>query len=737
MRTVQQYYDDNRDKILFDVRALEEYEKETIEASIHYYWEDMIKVLEDNKEEFEAKYSKDTPIYILCYTGQKSEEIEDILDEMGYEAYSLDGGFVAYLRWKFNKYLEQDKESGNNTSEENVKEIERSIVKKFRKPIWRKFTQALNEYDLIQDGDKIAVCISGGKDSMLMAKLFQELKRHGKNNFELVFLVMNPGYNDLNYNVILNNAKILDIPITVFKTEIFDTVVDITESPCYLCARMRRGYLYSKAKELGCNKIALGHHYDDVIETILMGMLYGAQVQTMMPKLHSTNFEGMELIRPMYLIREADIIHWKEYNNLEFIQCACRFTEGCASCGGTGKGSKRAEIKQLIKDLTKVSPYIEKNIFRSVENVNIDTVIAYKKKGQRHSFLDEYDITDDKYAGNAEVDNSENTSKELNKSDINSSGQLSEYHTDETIELDKTGSAQIMSLNKSDINKDDISENTLAKYEKLKSIIKDCGKIAIAFSGGVDSTFLTKVAKDVLGENAVAVTISSILVTDDELKEADDFCKAENIEHLIYKADVLSIPGFENNPPDRCYICKKAIFTNVQNLVGERGISVIAEGTNVDDDGDYRPGMRAIKELGVRSPLKEAGLTKAEIRELSCMLGLKTWNKPSCACLASRFAYGEVINKDKLDMIYSAECYIRSLGFEQFRVRLQDGIARIELRPADIQKFIENGIKDKVSEKLHALGFKYVSLDLDGYRLGSMNEVLNRQERGNNGDSSL
>lgn len=737
MRTVQQYYDDNRDKILFDVRALEEYEKETIEASIHYYWEDMIKVLEDNKEEFEAKYSKDTPIYILCYTGQKSEEIEDILDEMGYEAYSLDGGFVAYLRWKFNKYLEQDKESGNNTSEENVKEIERSIVKKFRKPIWRKFTQALNEYDLIQDGDKIAVCISGGKDSMLMAKLFQELKRHGKNNFELVFLVMNPGYNDLNYNVILNNAKILDIPITVFKTEIFDTVVDITESPCYLCARMRRGYLYSKAKELGCNKIALGHHYDDVIETILMGMLYGAQVQTMMPKLHSTNFEGMELIRPMYLIREADIIHWKEYNNLEFIQCACRFTEGCASCGGTGKGSKRAEIKQLIKDLTKVSPYIEKNIFRSVENVNIDTVIAYKKKGQRHSFLDEYDITDDKYAGNAEVDNSENISKELNESDINSSGQLSEYHTDETIELGKTGSTQIMPLNKSDINKDDISENTLAKYEKLKSIIKDCGKIAIAFSGGVDSTFLTKVAKDVLGENAVAVTISSILVTDDELKEADDFCKAENIEHLIYNADVLSIPGFENNPPDRCYICKKAIFTNVQNLVGERGISVIAEGTNVDDDGDYRPGMRAIKELGVRSPLKEAGLTKAEIRELSCMLGLKTWNKPSCACLASRFAYGEVINKDKLDMIYSAECYIRSLGFEQFRVRLQDGIARIELRPADIQKFIENGIKDKVSEKLHTLGFKYVSLDLDGYRLGSMNEVLNRQERGNNGGSSL
>lgn len=391
MRTVQQYYDDNRDKILFDVRALEEYEKETIEASIHYYWEDMIKVLEDNKEEFEAKYSKDTPIYILCYTGQKSEEIEDILDEMGYEAYSLDGGFVAYLRWKFNKYLEQDKERGNNTSEENVKEIERSIVKKFRKPIWRKFTQALNEYDLIQDGDKIAVCISGGKDSMLMAKLFQELKRHGKNNFELVFLVMNPGYNELNYNVILNNAKILDIPITVFKTEIFDTVVDITESPCYLCARMRRGYLYKFAKDMGCNKIALGHHYDDVIETILMGMLYSGQVQTMMPKLHSTNYEGMELIRPLYLIREQDIKSWCRYNDLHFIQCACKFTDTCTTCNNEENRSKRVEIKELIKTLKQVNPYVEGNIFKSVENVSLEAIVAYKIDGVKHSFLETYD----------------------------------------------------------------------------------------------------------------------------------------------------------------------------------------------------------------------------------------------------------------------------------------------------------------------------------------------------------
>ena len=201
---------------------------------------------------------------------------------------------------------------------------------------------------------------------------------------------MNPGYNELNYQTILNNAKLLEVPVTVFKTEIFDTVADITESPCYLCARMRRGYLYSKAKELGCNKIALGHHFDDVIETILMGMLYGAQIQTMMPKLHSTNFEGMELIRPLYLIREADIIKWMHYNELHFIQCACRFTENCASCGGTEKGSKRAEIKELIHELAEKNPVIEKNIFRSVENVNLSTVIAYKQDGVTHHFLTTY-----------------------------------------------------------------------------------------------------------------------------------------------------------------------------------------------------------------------------------------------------------------------------------------------------------------------------------------------------------
>ncbi len=272
---------------------------------------------------------------------------------------------------------------------ERYKEIERSIIKKFRREIWRKFTAAINEYQLIKDGDSIAVCISGGKDSILMAKLFQELLKHGKQNFSLVFLVMNPGYNELNYNIIKENARLLKIPIQVFNSEIFDIVAEQEGTPCYLCARMRRGHLYSKARELGCNKIALGHHFDDVIETIVMGMLYGAQIQTMMPKLHSTNFEGMQLIRPLYLIRERDIIHWAKYNNLNFIQCACKLTEGL-SCGDTEQGSKRSEVKALIKELAGKNPYIEKNIFRSVENVNLNTIIAYKDNTGEHHFLDNY-----------------------------------------------------------------------------------------------------------------------------------------------------------------------------------------------------------------------------------------------------------------------------------------------------------------------------------------------------------
>lgn len=274
---------------------------------------------------------------------------------------------------------------------ERYEEIENSIRKKFYKKIWCRFTKALNEYELIEEGDKIAVCISGGKDSMLMAKLFQELKRHNKFEFELVFLVMDPGYNPINRQMIINNAKLLNIPVTLFETQIFDAVADIEKSPCYLCARMRRGYLYKKAQELGCNKIALGHHFDDVIETILMGMLYGAQIQTMMPKLHSTNHKGMELIRPMYLIREEDILHWKQYNDLQFIQCACRFTENCTMCDNGGGGSKRQEMKTLIKRFRQISPYIENNIFNSMENINLDTVISYKKDGVTHHFLETYD----------------------------------------------------------------------------------------------------------------------------------------------------------------------------------------------------------------------------------------------------------------------------------------------------------------------------------------------------------
>ena len=272
------------------------------------------------------------------------------------------------------------------------RQVERSIIKKFRKEIWRKFTRAINDYELIRDGDKIAVCISGGKDSMLMAKLFQELERHGKKNFELVFLVMNPGYNDANYQMIMTNAARLHVPVTVFHSDIFEVVDEVSmDSPCYLCARMRRGYLYSNAKKLGCNKIALGHHYDDVIETIVMGMMYGSQIQTMMPKLHSTNFEGMELIRPLYLIRERDIIRWKDYNDLQFIQCACRMTQTAIPGQDKKQSSKRQEIKELLAMLEDRDPVIVKNIFRSVENVNLATVIAFKKDGVKHHFLESYD----------------------------------------------------------------------------------------------------------------------------------------------------------------------------------------------------------------------------------------------------------------------------------------------------------------------------------------------------------
>ena len=276
-------------------------------------------------------------------------------------------------------------------SDEYVKKVEQSLRKTFKKRIWSKFTKAINTYELVKPGDKIAVCISGGKDSMVMAKCFQELKLHNKFDFEVKFLVMDPGYSPANRRQIENNAKKLNIPITIYESDIFDSVFHIEKNPCYLCARMRRGHLYHYAQEMGCNKIALGHHYDDVIETILMGMLYGAQIQSMMPKLHSTNFEGMELIRPLYLVREDDIKAWRDYNELEFLQCACKFTEACENCENEETTSKRLEVKELIKTLKKVNPYVEANIFKSVENVNLDTMICYKTGGEKHHFLETYD----------------------------------------------------------------------------------------------------------------------------------------------------------------------------------------------------------------------------------------------------------------------------------------------------------------------------------------------------------
>lgn len=326
------------------------------------------------------KLPMDRKIIIYCMKGIISEEVAQELSSKGLEAYNLTGGYGDWLKESFDEV-------------NRCEEIELSLRKKFHKSIFTKFAKAVNEYELVKEGDKIAVCISGGKDSMLMAKLFQELKRHNKFPFEVVYLVMNPGYSDFNWEIIETNAKLMGIPITMFETNIFDAVFEVEKSPCYLCARMRRGHLYRKAQELGCNKIALGHHYDDVIETILMGMLYGAQIQTMMPKLHSTNFEGMELIRPMYLIREEDIKHWREYNHLHFIQCACRFTDTCTVGSSDGHtGSKRQEIKNLIKKLKETNPYVEGNIFRSIENVNLDTVIAYKQKGVQHHFLEDYDL---------------------------------------------------------------------------------------------------------------------------------------------------------------------------------------------------------------------------------------------------------------------------------------------------------------------------------------------------------
>ena len=324
---------------------------------------------------------KGKKLIICCSRGRNSVDLAAELCEKGYDAESLEGGYIAWLM----DYMKRQEEA------DFAKNVEQSLRKTYKKRIWSRFCRAINTYELVKPGDKIAVCISGGKDSMLMAKLFQELKRHNKFEFEVKYLVMDPGYNEANRHIIEENARRLNIPVTFFESNIFDAVYEIENSPCYLCARMRRGHLYAYAKELGCNKIALGHHYDDVIETILMGMLYGGQVQTMMPKLHSTNFEGMELIRPLYLIREEDIKSWRDYNDLHFIQCACKFTDTCTTCNNEENRSKRVEIKELIRTLKQKNPFVEGNIFKSVENVNLDTVVEYKTGGVRHNFLERYD----------------------------------------------------------------------------------------------------------------------------------------------------------------------------------------------------------------------------------------------------------------------------------------------------------------------------------------------------------
>mgnify|MGYP000257317807 CR=1 FL=1 len=357
---------------IIDIRDKEEVQKDEMPGAV-YVPSDEIEISE--KVELSKK------LIICCRIGKISIDVAERLREKGVDAVSLEGGYTAWL-------LDSIK---RKEAESISRDVEQSIRKKFRKKIWRMFAKAINTYDLVKEGDKIAVCISGGKDSMLMAKLFQELKLHNKFDFQVKFLVMDPGYSPANRQVIEENARRLNIPITIYESDIFESVFNVEKSPCYLCARMRRGHLYSFAKEMGCNKIALGHHYDDVIETILMGMLYGAQVQTMMPKLHSTNFEGMELIRPLYLVREDDIKAWRDYNDLHFIQCACKFTDTCTTCNNNENRSKRMEIKDLIRELKKVNPYVEGNIFKSIENVNLNTVVAYKKDGVKHHFLETYD----------------------------------------------------------------------------------------------------------------------------------------------------------------------------------------------------------------------------------------------------------------------------------------------------------------------------------------------------------
>ena len=357
-----------------DIRDEAEYELGHIDNAL---WMSISNLLREDRA-----LDKSKAYLLYCKYGTISRELGERLLDEGYHVANLSGGYGQYILMKIKSASENERRE----------EIEKSLRKKFKKSVFTPFAKAINDFQLIHEGDNICVCISGGKDSMIMAKLFQELKRHNKFPFSVQFLCMDPGYNEYNRKIIEENAKLLGIPLQFFESDIFESVFEIESSPCYVCARMRRGHLYSKAKELGCNKIALGHHFDDVIETVLMGMLYSGQFQAMMPKLHSTNFPGMELIRPLYYVREDDIKHWRDYNKLNFIQCACKFTETCSTCHTDGTtSSKRLETKKLIAELKKTNPFIEKNIFRSTENVSKQTILGLKDKGIKHSFLEWYD----------------------------------------------------------------------------------------------------------------------------------------------------------------------------------------------------------------------------------------------------------------------------------------------------------------------------------------------------------
>lgn len=366
--------------LLVDLRTKEEYEHGFIPGCVLLSPDKVRQMAEENS--FAGK-----TLILYCKYGTVSYDLAENLQKKGIEAASLRGGYGAWALFAIKKQAANEKKKT---------EIEHSIQKKFHGSLLNPFARAILKYNLISNGDKIAVCISGGKDSMLMAKLFQEFQVHGQFRFDLVFLCMDPGYNEANRKIIENNAALLGIPLTFFETSIFDAVYSIPTSPCYLCARMRRGYLYKKAQELGYNKIALGHHFDDVIETALMGMLYSGQWEGMRPKLKSTNFPGMELIRPLYFIREDEIKHWRDYNGLHFIQCACHFTDTCTTCAIDGSGDstrtghKRAETKRIIKELKKTNPQIETNIFYATQNVTLDKLLGWKKDGVHHSFLEDY-----------------------------------------------------------------------------------------------------------------------------------------------------------------------------------------------------------------------------------------------------------------------------------------------------------------------------------------------------------